>query len=175
MSAAILASRLQANPVVITGLGVHCAAGQTTGELWDNLLAGPSPARWHELMQDGTAQRVAVCDAPTLHFASPIFRRIHRMDRNVQLAHAAAWKAWLDARLDQTPISRERVGIFTGTSRGPLQKWAESQAHLVKGRMLPTLAPDSTIASLSGALSATLGAKGPCLTVSATCASSAGA
>ena len=56
-----------------------------------------------------------------------------------------------------------------------MRKWNESLELARSGRRQwpPSLAAHSTLDSLSGALSMTLGASGPCLTVSCTCASAA--
>src|ERR1043166_1244773 len=133
MKPGVLTECLRENPIVVTGMGVHCAAGQRPEELWENLLAGRSPAQWREVVQAGLPKRLAVCAASPVRLEAPDFRRIHKMDRSVQLACAAAWNAWIDARLDQIPQLPERLGIFVGTSRGPFQKWAESRDHFVLG------------------------------------------
>jgi 3-oxoacyl-(acyl-carrier-protein) synthase len=102
-------------------------------------------------------------------------RRSHKLDRSVQLALEAASQAFEDAHLDVQRPARARLGIIAGTSRGPVQKLTE-MLDLVRSRsrpLPPTLAANSTLACLSGALSMAFEASGPCLTVSATCASGA--
>ena len=87
------------------------------------------------------------------------------MDRTVQLALQAAGQAYADAHLDTQP-STGALGIIAGTSRGPLQKWTE-MLDLARSRsrsLPPTLAANSTLACLSGALAIAFEASGPSLT-----------
>lgn len=158
--------------VVITGMGVCTAAGASLDELWQNVLAGHSPAAWR-VMADRS--QIAVCAVQELPLRPPGAPHLCHLDRSVLLAQSAAAHAWHDAGLDVGKPDPERLGIMCGTSRGPHESFAQSMIELASGRMRPRLAPNSTIATLSGALSATFGAQGPCMTISATCASSAAA
>ena len=55
-----------------------------------------------------------------------------------------------------------------------MQKWVEAVRRLDAGRrMLPSLAAHSTVSCQSGAIAMEVGARGPSMTVSATCASAA--
>lgn len=163
---------LTGNSVVVTGIGAFTAAGRKAADLWEAVLAGHSLAGWSA--EQG--ERFGVCRAPDVENTSLELRRLRRMDRCVQFAGAAASAAWSDAGLEGGAPAAERVAVFTGTSRGPLGTILESQARLESGdRILPSLGPNSTISCLSGALSILFGARGPCLTVSAACASGAAA
>ncbi|MEW6305783.1 MAG: beta-ketoacyl-[acyl-carrier-protein] synthase family protein [Verrucomicrobiota bacterium] len=164
---------LKENPIVLSGMGVYCAAGTSVDELWRNVAAGASPARWLELPESKSLPRVAACVAPAWHPERPEFRLVRKMDRCVQLALAAALPAWEEARAGG--IAAERIAIISGTSRGPINKWNEGMHWLVRDRMLPSLAANSTLACLSGALSQVFHAKGSCLTVASACASAASA
>jgi 3-oxoacyl-[acyl-carrier-protein] synthase II len=93
------------------------------------------------------------------------------MDRSVQLGLLAAAQAVADAGLAGC-VPSIILGVFAGTSRGPTEKIAEMVELVRIGRRPPpSLAAYATLASLSGAVSLTFQARGPCLTVSATCAS----
>ena len=70
-------------------------------------------------------------------------------------------------------VDRSRIGVFVGTSRGPINKWAETSRLVDQKRFFPSLAAASTIACGSGALAQAFGATGPAVTVSAACASAA--
>lgn len=148
--------------LVVTGIGVWSAAGTTPEQLWHQALRGTSAAAWHEF--DG--ERFLACLAPDPGPCDE-FPRAHRMDRSVRLALAAALPAASMARLEQ--IDPTRLGVLVGNSRGPAGLLHSPPARRVR----PTEATNSAVASLSGALSLALGAQGPCLTVSATCSSSA--
>ncbi len=158
--------------VVITGMGVCTAAGASVDELWRNVLAGYSPAAWRDLA-DGS--RLAVCAVPELPPLPPGAPHLRHVDRSVRLAHSSAAHAWRDAGLDAAAPDPGRIGIMCGTSRGPHEAFAQSLSDAASGRVHPRSAPNTSIATLSGALSASFGALGPCLTLSATCASGAAA
>lgn len=165
----MIASLFHQNPVEVTGLGAFGAAGSNVDELWRSVLAGRSPAAWQEYGKN----RIAVCAAPAFNLRSEEFRRVHKMDRSVHLALAAARQAWESAGLSASRPAPTRIGIIVGTSRGPVGKWSESLRQLEQERMLPSLAANSTLACLSGVLSVIFQTQGPSFTVSATCASSA--
>lgn len=160
-----------AEPVVVSGLGAFTAAGAGTSALWDSVLAGVSPACWYEPSKPG-GPRFPVCAAPDPSSNEPKLRRLRRADRLVQLAGAGAWEAWHDAGLPESELTPERVGIFAGTSRGPIGSILHSQAsYAAEERLAPTIALNTTFACLSGALSLLFTVRGPCLTLSAACAS----
>ena len=173
MGDSILEKVLRDNPIVVTGLGVFCGAGATVQELWTNVVEGRSSAVWKKFPGRKSPLRVAVCTAPNVRTDLPELHAARKMDRCVQMALAATRQAWSDAGLDENSLPPERIGIISGTSRGPLEKIGESARLLDHGRMLPSLAANSTVACLSGALGHILGVRGAGFTVSATCASAA--
>ncbi len=161
--------------IVVTGMGVAAAAGHSPEDLWRAVVRGTSPAI---AFSDPTSPGSPTIPACVIHGPDPAairLRRSHRMDRCVQLALEAAVQAHADAGLDAHPPDPSALGVIAGTSRGPMQKWTESldQSRSGSNRLSPTLAANSTLDALSGALSVALGAGGPCFTVSATCASAA--
>jgi 3-oxoacyl-(acyl-carrier-protein) synthase len=97
------------------------------------------------------------------------------MDRCVRLALEAADQALADAGLPVGSAHAASLGIMVGSSRGPMQKWTEmlNWVRSSSRPLPPTLAANSTLACLSGSLAMAFEATGPCLTVSATCASGA--
>ncbi|MGI8436391.1 MAG: beta-ketoacyl-[acyl-carrier-protein] synthase family protein [Chthoniobacterales bacterium] len=160
-----------AEPVVVTGLGAFTAAGAGTSVLWESVLQGISPARWYEATKPG-GPRLPVCVAPDPKSDDPRLRRLRRSDRIVQLAGAAACEAWDDAGLQKSGPPPERIAIFAGTSRGPVGSILHSAAgYAAEERLSPTIALNTTVACLSGALSLLFAVRGPCLTISAACAS----
>ena len=148
--------------IVVTGMGVWSAAGTTPDQLWDHAVRGIPTAAWHEF--DGEPALACVAPDPS---PCPFFPQAHRMDRSVRLALAAAIPAAELARVAE--VDPTRVAILAGNSRGPAGLWTLPATRRVR----PTEAAHFAIAALSGALSLALGARGPCLTVSATCASAA--
>ncbi|MCC7373955.1 MAG: beta-ketoacyl-[acyl-carrier-protein] synthase family protein [Verrucomicrobiales bacterium] len=148
--------------LAITGMGVWSAGGTSPEALHQSALkGGPLGA-----FQIPERPEVAACVAPPPEGLS-CFPQIHRMDRSAQLALAAALGAHRQAQLEH--LDPTRIGILVGNSRGPAGLWSTPAV----GRLRPTRAAHSAVASLSGALSLALRARGPCLTISATCASAA--
>jgi 3-oxoacyl-[acyl-carrier-protein] synthase II len=163
-------------PIVVTGMGVLCAAGDSPAALWETVAAGTSPAAWFRDSTAAGSPPIPACQVSGPIAIDALVRHAGRMDRTVQLALAAANRAILDAGLDRDRPDPTRLGVIAGTSRGPMQKWSEL-IGLVRDapsrRLPPSLGANTTLACLSGALSVAFEAGGPCLTVSSACASSA--
>ncbi|MBX3744910.1 MAG: beta-ketoacyl-[acyl-carrier-protein] synthase family protein [Verrucomicrobiae bacterium] len=148
--------------LVVTGLGVWCAAGTTPEELFRTALQARSPAVSVPL----AGQPRALCRAPDPPIP-PAFPQARRLDRSAQFALAAAEAASRQARLSE--LHSSRVAVAVGNSRGPVELWSQPPPPRVR----PSQSAHSAIASLSGALSLAFRFAGPCLTLSATCASAA--
>lgn len=164
-----------AQPIVVTGLGVTCAAGDCPVTLWNNVAAGMSPAIRFADPAVPESPAIPACVVAGEAAESVKLRRSHKFDRCVRLALEASGQAFADAGLAAQTPEAARLGIIAGTSRGPMQKWTEMLNWLRSSArpLPPTLAANSTLACLSGALAMAFEAGGPCLTVSATCASGA--
>jgi 3-oxoacyl-(acyl-carrier-protein) synthase len=162
---------MQANPLVITGMGVVSAAGLDPQSLWNNAFEARSPATWQPANGLDDSKKIAACAVPQLECPSPNLQPgFGQLDRCCQLGLNAAYHAYEQARLAE--IDPGRLGIVAGTSRGPVHKGAEILNRLHAGQRTPAhLAPQATIASLSGALALRLKTRGPAFTVSASCAS----
>jgi len=159
---------MNAPPIVVTGMGALCAAGQGVEALWSAVERAAVPTTWAE---DGRTPvcRVREIALPELPGPNP-----NRADRMVRLALAAAAEAYRDAMLHSRGIDPARIAVVVGTSRGPVEVWDASwRAHERGAAPGPTLLPNGTIACVSGALSVAFGARGPSMAVSATCASGA--
>ena len=157
-------------------MGAVSAAGQGVSALWDAALAGSPHAGIREFEFGPETADLPVARLPVGALRLPEFTGAPRLDRAAQLALCAGGDAWHASGLHRHPPSSARVAVFVGTSRGPVRKWEEARDRQDSGkRQLPSLAATGTLASLSGALAHHLEATGPCLTVSSTCASAAGA
>jgi 3-oxoacyl-[acyl-carrier-protein] synthase II len=156
-------------------MGVAAAAGDSPEGLWRAVARGDSPAIAYADPTAPGSPTIPACVVPGPGEEALRRRRSHKMDRCVQLALEAAVRAGADAGLPPSGPDGSALGIMVGTSRGPMAKWIEGLDLARSGRrkLPPTLAAHSTLDSLGGALSMALGARGPCLTVSATCASAA--
>jgi 3-oxoacyl-[acyl-carrier-protein] synthase II len=175
MNAEILTAANDASAVLVTGMGVASAAGSCPAALWDNVALGRSPAVTYADARVPDSPPIPACVVPGPGADSVPLRRSHKMDRCVQLALEAAGQAVADADLPSRGPAAAALGIVAGTSRGPMGKWTEmlDMTRTSRRPLPPTLAANSTLACVSGALAMAFEAAGPCLTISATCASGA--
>lgn len=173
MNSSTLGRLLRDNPIVVTGLGSYCAAGDSVEALWQAALAGRGLASWREFPSgNGQPFRFPVCVAPEIDTSMPESRSVRRVDRCAQMALLAANQAWKQASVNGA-YPAERVGVMLGSSRGPLGKIAESFDRLGRADMMPSFATQSSMGSLSGVLAQFFNVKGPAIVVSVTCASAA--
>ena len=163
---------LREHPIAITGVGAFSTAGPGAGALAAAAVAGRSPARAGEFAGVSAGGGVAVCSAPAIDATQPEMRSVRRMDRCVQMAWLAAREAWEQSGMKGV-YAPERIGIVVGSSRGPLGKQREGMERAGDHRLAPSLATDTTFASVSGALARAFDLRGPGAMISATCASGA--
>jgi 3-oxoacyl-[acyl-carrier-protein] synthase II len=97
------------------------------------------------------------------------------MDPASKLALVAACEAMDEAGLGDRK-EHPRMGVIGATSRGPMRKWIEALQRKQAGKkMLPSLTAHGTVSCQSGVIAQEVGARGPSMTLSATCASAAAA
>src|SRR5215831_1161112 len=163
-------------PVAVVGAGVKTPAGNDVGELWENLCAGrPSTEVFEDdrLPQGAAALvcRVSGFD-PGAYLTSV---EVRRLDRSHALAIGAAADALGQCGELPDPARRAVVcGIGLGaasTYEEQVSRLLERGAHGVSPLTIPMVMPSSVAAHLS----LRFGFEGPCLTVSAACASGAAA
>jgi 3-oxoacyl-(acyl-carrier-protein) synthase len=159
------------DPIAITGIGLLAAGANAPEELWENARLGRSPGQVRQFEEN--LPPLAVCSIRD-PLPKPLvrLRRVHRADRVNRLSLAAGLRAWDNSGLEQAGLPASEIAVIIGTSRGPFRKWLEAQSS-PNAKLLPSLAADSTYASLHGGLAATIGAEGPAYTVSTACASGA--
>lgn len=167
-----LADLLRAHPISVTGIGAFSAAGVGASALAEAAVAARSTAEEREFVIGAKTGRFPVCPAPAIDITRPELRPVRRMDRCVQMAWLAAHEAWTQAGLVGAYPS-ERIGVMVGSSRGPLGKRNEQLDQAGARPPAPSLAADTTFASVSGALAQGFKAKGPGAMIAATCASGA--
>ena len=162
----------RSHQIAVTGAGAVSASGVGVGALWESALAARTTAAWMNDFGDG--REVACCRTPDPSSKAMPRSAFARLDRFAQLGVAAAEEAWSDAGLSPDGVDSGRVGVIVGSSRGTAGR-GNRTASDASGRVRPTAAVYSTISSLAGSVSSLFDARGPSLTVSATCASSAAA
>jgi beta-ketoacyl-acyl-carrier-protein synthase II len=162
--------------VAITGLGVIAPLGNSVDALFTDLIAGRSGIR---RLTSARSERLrspigAPADFDSAALFSPI--RLRMLDRVSQLALLAAGQAIADARLTFASESRERCGVFVGTSMGGVVTTDEAY-HSMYGERSERVQPLCVVAAMNNAPAAWIGIdhglKGPNLTYSTACSSSA--
>ena len=170
--------------VVITGLGVVSPIGIGVDPFWKNALAGRSGISalppWQDLPElplggyrSQVAGQVQGFDPAEL----PAGVHPDRYDRYALLSLLATKEALADSglRMDREPA--HRVGVIIGAGMGGMLIGEEEFAKVYMSgkphRVHPNFIPMITLNSASGVLAITFGAKGPNLTISTACSSSA--
>jgi 3-oxoacyl-[acyl-carrier-protein] synthase II len=164
------------NPkVLITGMGCVTSFGPGVDPFWKSLLAGKSgigPLTAFDPAPYGTKVAGEVRDFQPSDFLSQ--REISGSARCVHLALASARMAIDDARLALKGVDTSRVGVFVGSSVGPLMYQTENHAiFLEKGirrvhPLFPALSYTGVVATQVGI---SLGIRGPAICVSTACTS----
>ncbi len=162
--------------VAITGLGVIAPLGNSSKELFANLIAGRSGV---QRLAGPEAQGLrSPIGAPVSFDGSAYFPapRLRMLDRVSQLALVAAGQAIADARLDFAVERRERCGVFVGSSIGGAGTTDEGYQTLYAGRS-DRIQPYSVLNAMTNAPASWIGIdhalSGPILTYSTACSSSA--
>ena len=162
---------LKDDPIVVTGRGAVSGCGLGVAALVAAARTGRAGGKWVEV----AGQRYPGCLVEDWQGSG----KGKRLDPSVQFALGAAAEALGEAGLAEKHgfcLDPERLGVAVGTSRGCQAQWEVAQQVLAGGRRgRPTMAATTTLAALSGAVAQLAGARGPGLTVSATCASGAAA
>lgn len=163
--------------VAVTGLGLVSPLGNTPQVFFDNLMNGVSGVRslapGPEL--DGVATRAAAqCNYnPADHLPKA---RASLLDRHAQMALTSANDALAAAALTTAGHDPTRVGVYWGTGMGGAQAIAAA-TRAVYLEDAQRLHPFTVIRVMCNAAASAIaqdhGLRGPCLTYSVACASSA--
>ncbi len=170
-----------ASRVVVTGLGVVSPIGIGVSEFWKAALAGRSGISaipslgWFPMA--GYRSRVA----GQVHNFSPeqylTAMQANRVDRYAQFALVSAKEALADSGLNMAKEAPHRVGVIVGAGMGGMVMGEREITQLFKTqrphRVHPNFIPTITLNSASGIVAMAHGAKGPNLTISTACSSSA--
>ena len=150
--------------VVVTGMGVVTALGETVDALWDRLLAGESGVRTVSRF-DLTDHDVRIGGEcldfdPGRHLDRKMARRL---DRFAQFAVVAAQAAAADM-----------TGVIIGSGIGGLRELEEQSLRLVQkgpGKISAFTIPKLMVNAATGNISMIYNAKGPSTAVATACAS----
>ena len=162
--------------VVVTGVGLICGVGHTSGEVWRNLLAGHSGVARISLFD--SSQFACQIAAEVKNFDPLQFidkKDARRMGRFIHLALAAAHEAMEMSGLKVGPENEHRVGVHIGSGIGGFDIIEREHLNLLHGgprKISPFFIPATIVNLAAGHVSIRYGAKGPNEATCTACTSS---
>ena len=166
-----------ARRVVVTGMGLICALGQTSTEVWQNIVAGKSGVS--KITRFDTTQFACQIAAEVKDFDPLKFiekKEVKKMGRFIHFAMAAADEAMTMSGLKVTPENATRVGVHIGSGVGGFDVIEREHAELLKGgprKISPFFIPAAIVNLAAGHVSIRYGAKGPNEATATACTTSA--
>ena len=163
--------------VVVTGIGLLCAIGNTTPETWQNLLAGKSGmARITGFDPSDFPVTFAaeVKNFDALNFMEK--KEARKASRFIHFAIAATREAFTQSGLKITPDNAEKVGVHIGSGIGGFDVIEREHSNMLKGgprKISPFFIPGSIVNLAAGQVSIMFGAKGPNEAIATACTTSA--
>ncbi len=162
--------------MVVTGIGLLCGVGNTTEEVWRNLLAGKSgvgPITHFDASQFACKIAGEVKNFDPANFIEK--KEIKKMGRFIHLALAAAEEAVRASGLQITPEISGRVGVHIGSGIGGFDVIEREHSNLMAGgprKISPFFIPAAIVNLAAGHVSIRFGAKGPNEATCTACTSS---
>jgi 3-oxoacyl-[acyl-carrier-protein] synthase II len=163
--------------VVVTGVGLVCACGIGTEEVWANLTAGRSgigPITQFDASGFDCQIAGEVRNFDPLRWVEK--KELKKMGRFIQLAIAAADDAMRMANLTITPERSERTGVYIASGIGGFDVIEREHTKLLEGgpgRISPFFIPSAIVNLASGYVSIRYGARGPNSATATACSASA--
>ena len=162
--------------VAITGMGIISPVGNTCEDFITNLIAGRSGIR---RISPDFDDRLSIRIAAQADFSAEEHftkKNARTLDRVSQFALAAASQAWKDAGMELTEAEKRRSGVYLGTGMGGARTLEDSYEQLYR-QNVKRLHPLTVVMVMNNAAASCVsiehGLKGPCLTFSTACSSSA--
>jgi len=162
---------------VVTGLGLICGVGNTTGEVWANVLAGKSGVALithFDTTQYTTKIAAEVKGFDPLNFIEK--KEIKKMGRFIHFAIAATDEAMKMSGLKVTSENAEMVGVHIGSGIGGFDIIEREHTNLMEGgprKISPFFIPAAIVNLAAGQVSIRYGAKGPNEATATACTTSA--
>jgi 3-oxoacyl-[acyl-carrier-protein] synthase II len=166
-----------ARRVVVTGIGLICGVGNTTEEIWQNLLAGKSGVA--RITHFDAAQFACQIAAEVKNFDPLNFvekKELKKMGRFIYLALAAADEAMKASGLQVREEISTRTGVHIGSGIGGFDVIEREHINLLNGgprKISPFFIPASIVNLAAGHVSIRYNAKGPNEATCTACTSSA--
>ena len=163
--------------VVVSGLGLICAVGNNTEEVWQNLLAGKSGIR--RITHFDTSKYACQIAAEVKNFDPLNYldkKEARKMARFIHFAIAATDEAVAMSGLKVTPENAEMVGVHIGSGIGGFDIIEREHTNLMEGgprKISPFFIPAAIVNLAAGQVSMRFGAKGPNEATATACTTSA--
>ncbi len=163
--------------VVVTGIGLICGVGNTTEEVWRNLLAGKSGVA--RITQFDPSQFACQIAAEVKNFDPLDFvekKELKKMGRFIYLALAATDEAMKASGLSVTDDIADRTGVHIGSGIGGFDVIEREHSNLLNGgprKISPFFIPAAIVNLAAGHVSIRYKAKGPNEATCTACTSSA--
>jgi 3-oxoacyl-[acyl-carrier-protein] synthase II len=162
---------------VVTGVGLICALGIGTEEVWEKLLAGTAgvgPITQFDASAFDCRIAAEIRDFDPLNWIPK--KELKKMGRFIQIAMAAADFALGMAALEITPSIADSVGVYIASGIGGFDVIEREHMKLLQGgpgRISPFFIPAAIINLASGVISIRYGARGPNSATATACSASA--
>jgi 3-oxoacyl-[acyl-carrier-protein] synthase II len=154
-----------------------CGVGNTTEEIWTNLLAaksGVAPITFFDTAQYSCQIAAEVKNFDPLNFIEK--KELKKMGRFIHFALAAATEAVNMSGLKVTPENAENIGVYVGSGIGGFDVIEREHTALMEGgprKISPFFIPASIVNLAAGQVSIRFGAKGPNLASATACTTGA--
>ena len=157
-------------------MGLISPLGNSCEEFFSNLVAGRSGIK---RISSDFVDRLSINIAAEADFEAEAYfskKTARTLDRFSQFAVVAAAQAWLDADMQLRGDEKKRAGVYLGTGMGGARTLEDSYVQLFK-QNVKRLHPLTVVMVMNNAaasyISMAHAMKGPCLTFSTACSSSA--
>jgi 3-oxoacyl-[acyl-carrier-protein] synthase II len=163
--------------VVVTGIGLVCGVGNTTEDVWRNLLAGQSGVG--TITQFDSSKFACQIAAEVKNFDPLQFiekKELKKMGRFIHLALAAASEAVKASGLEVNDELSTRTGVHIGSGIGGFDVIEREHLNLINGgprKISPFFIPAAIVNLAAGHISIRYNAKGPNEATCTACTSSA--
>ena len=166
--------------VVVTGMGALTPIGNTLHQFWDGLISGTSGANNITHFDSSKFKTKFACEVKgydPLDFFEK--KEVRRYDKFAQYALVAAKEAVEDAKLIESKVNNDRVGVIWGAGIGGLETFQNEVLNFAEGdgtpRYNPFFIPKMIPDIAAGLISIKYGFHGPNFATVSACASSANA
>ncbi len=166
--------------VVVTGIGALTPIGNTASEFWKNLVAGTPGAAPITLFDAEKFKTRFACEVKNFDERDYIDRKeARKMDRFSHFGLVVADEAIADARLEESDVDKDRVGVIWGSGIGGLDTFLTESINYAQGDGTPRFNPffiPKMIADITGGhISMKYNYRGPNFTTVSACASATNA